>query len=39
MFMHIIIIVPGAKLQVLGTPSYVQGESKVHVALEELTIS
>ena len=35
----LVIITPDVKLQVLGTPSYVQGESKVHMALQELTTS
>ena len=41
MFTHIIIIAPGAKLQVLGMPSSrdVQGESQAYVALQELTTS
>ena len=37
--MHIIIIAPSAKLQILGTPVYVQEERKVHVALQEMTTS
>ena len=38
-FTHIVTIMPGAKLQVLGTPLYIQGESKVYVALQELITS
>ena len=28
---------PGARLWALGTPSYIQGESKVHVVLQKST--
>ena len=38
-FTHMVIIAPGVKLQVLGTPLYIQGESKVYMALQEMAIS
>ena len=41
-FAYAVIIAPGVKIQILGMPRtcmHMQGESKVHMAIQELTIS